>query len=335
MKKIEKHQQRHGFFRWIALALLILTGLAASFIPPVQPDLEAASAEVAGPLFSLPVIGDFYLTNSLIGLVLVDLVIIGLALAVRKILKSGSIPGKSIGGVVIAILEVLFELTEKTAGKWTKKVFPWFATITLTVLVANWLDLIPGVESVGLLVPSATGSAIKTLIPGVLSTITRQTEGTKLYSLISFVRAPSTNLNFTIALSLIAVISIQAMGLRYRGLSYLKRFFNVSNLFSKPGLGVMDFLVSILELISEFAKIVSFAFRLFGNVFAGMVLIALSGTLLPVLGQSGVLLFELFMGLIQALVFGLLTMVFMSQAMRSEEQEETPKDELPIPVVEG
>ena len=97
----------------------------------------------------------------------------------------------------------------------------------------------------------------------------------------------------------------------------------------------MDFLVSILELISEFAKIVSFAFRLFGNVFAGMVLIALSGTLLPVFGQSGVLLFELFMGLIQALVFGLLTMVFMSQAMHSEEQEETPKDELPIPVVEG
>lgn len=334
MKKIEKRQHRHGFFRWIALALLVLTGLAAFFIPPVQPDIKAASAEVAGPLFSLPVIGDFYLTNSLIGMLLVDLIIVGLAWAIRKILKSSSIPGRSISGVIIAILEVLFNLTERTAGKWAKEVFPWFATITLTVLVANLLDLLPGIEGIGLLVPSVSGYVIETLIPGVLSTITRQTNAAQLYSLVTFVRSPSTDLNFTLALGLIAVISIQVMGLRYQGFTYLKRFFNVSTLFSKPGLGIMDFMVSLLELISEFAKIISFTFRLFGSIFAGMVLLALSGTLIPVIGQSGVMLFELFMGLIQALVFGLLTMVFMSQAIRGEEQEETPKDEQRIPVVE-
>ena len=114
---------------------------------------------------------------------------------------------------------------------------------------------------------------------------------------------------------------IQVVGLRAQGPKYLSKFFNLTTIASKPGLGLMDFIVSILELISEFSKILSFAFRLFGNVFAGSVLLFLVGSMLPYL-QSGVLLFEFFIGLIQAIVFGMLTMVFMSMATQGHGGEE-------------
>jgi len=85
---------------------------------------------------------------------------------------------------------------------------------------------------------------------------------------------------------------------------------------------VIDFAVGLLELISEFAKILSFSFRLFGNIFAGSVLLFVIGTLVPVFAQSGFLMLEFFVGLIQAVVFGMLTMVFMSQATESHHGEE-------------
>jgi len=78
----------------------------------------------------------------------------------------------------------------------------------------------------------------------------------------------------------------------------------------------------LLELISEFAKILSFTFRLFGNMFSGMVLVAVVGVMIPVFLPSGLYLFELFIGVIQALVFGMLTMVFMAQATQGHGAEE-------------
>ena len=71
------------------------------------------------------------------------------------------------------------------------------------------------------------------------------------------------------------MVAIQVIGFKAQGRRYLLKFFNVTNLFKKPFFGVMDFLVGILELISEFAKVLSFAFRLFGNMFAGAVLLFL------------------------------------------------------------
>jgi F-type H+-transporting ATPase subunit a len=76
---------------------------------------------------------------------------------------------------------------------------------------------------------------------------------------------------------------------------------------------LIDFLVGLLELVSDFSKILSFSFRLFGNIFAGSVLLFVMGTLLPII-QSGFLLLEFAVGLIQAVIFGMLTMVFMSMA---------------------
>ncbi len=95
----------------------------------------------------------------------------------------------------------------------------------------------------------------------------------------------------------------------------------------QPELGIfdifmplLDLIVGLLELVAEFAKILSFSFRLFGNIFAGSVLLFVIGTLIPVFVQSGVLLFEIFVGVIQAAVFGMLTLVFMTMAVASHEE---------------
>jgi len=143
--------------------------------------------------------------------------------------------------------------------------------------------------------------------------------------LIPFLRGVSTDLNFTTALALIAVFMIQVIGVQANGARYFEKFINVRNIFKKPLFGVIDFIVGLLELISEIAKILSFTFRLFGNMFSGMVLLAVVGVLIPVFMPSGLMLFELFIGVIQALVFGMLTMVFMAQATQGHGAEEEHK----------
>jgi F-type H+-transporting ATPase subunit a len=124
----------------------------------------------------------------------------------------------------------------------------------------------------------------------------------------------STDLNFTVALALISVLMTQVMGVRALGVSYFTKFINVGGVFKRPVFGIIDFGVGLLELVSELSKLLSFSFRLFGNIFAGSVLLFVIGTLVPVFVQSLFLGLEFFVGLIQAVVFGMLTMVFMAQA---------------------
>lgn len=128
-----------------------------------------------------------------------------------------------------------------------------------------------------------------------------------------FVRVPSTDLNTTLGLALCAIVMIQLAGFRALGPGYLVKFFNFTTLLKSP-LGGIDLAVSLLELIGEFAKILSFAFRLLGNVFAGSVLLFVMTFLVPVLVPWPFFLLEFFVGLIQALVFGLLTAIFMALA---------------------
>ena len=198
-------------------------------------------------------------------------------------------------------------------------IFPWFATIMFYVLVANLLKLIPGFESVGVLHHVGEGHAIKPLA-GNWNLITSE-HGE--YILAPFFRGISVDLNFTAALALIAVVMIQVIGFRAQGAGYLSKFFNTRRMFKVPFFGAMDFLVGLLELISELSKILSFAFRLFGNMFAGIVLVAIVAGLLGKFSilPAMVMLFELFVGVIQAFVFGMLTMVFMAQATQGHGEE--------------
>lgn len=147
------------------------------------------------------------------------------------------------------------------------------------------------------------------------------------WTIVPIFRPGATDLNYTLAFALIAMAMVQYYGIKYLGVrGYLAKFFP----FIAPGFGkqvaknpikAIDPAVGLLELISEISKIISFAFRLLGNIFAGMVLLFVMAFLLPI---ANVVFFglEFFVGLIQALVFGLLMLIFMVSATESHHGDE-------------
>jgi F-type H+-transporting ATPase subunit a len=318
---VSETPKKRVWARWVVLAAIIFglylfTGFfgIGLGIKPIMPHVYLPGEKLSEtPLFG---IAGFYPTNTLIGLILADIIVLLLAVGVSRGVAGGKQVLTGISGAVEGLIEMLYGITESTAGKWTKQIFPWFATITLLVLAANWSGLIPGNETIGLVHEYKNGHPLVEV--GGMKTIWEggagiPAEGEK-YAIIPFLRPVSTDLNFTFALAVVAVVMVQVFGFRSQGMGYLTKFWNTKTLFSKPIFGVIDFGVGILELVSEFSKILSFAFRLFGNMFAGAVLLFVIGSLVPVFAQSMFYLLEFFIGLIQAIVFGMLTMVFMAQA---------------------
>ncbi|MEK7094293.1 MAG: F0F1 ATP synthase subunit A [Patescibacteria group bacterium] len=235
------------------------------------------------PLFQSVV---FPFTNSLLlGVIVVGLLFI-LGLVLKK--KLALVPGTG-QSITETGLESLLGLMDSVLGNRHKseRYLPLIATIFVMVMTANWLGLLPGVGSIG--------------IKGE-------------HGFIPFFRAPSADLNFTLAIAIISVVATHILAIKELGVgSHAKKFFN----FSSPIL----FFVGILELVSEFAKIVSFSFRLFGNVFAGEVLLIIIGFLAPYVAPVPFLFLEIFVGFIQAFVFAMLTLVFVAIATTSHEGE--------------
>jgi F-type H+-transporting ATPase subunit a len=128
--------------------------------------------------------------------------------------------------------------------------------------------------------------------------------------LVPYLRAPSADLNMTLALGLISVVLIQYFGLKSLGLGYLTRFFNFRE-------GPMFTVIGFIELISEFIRVISFAFRLFGNIFAGEVVLVVLAHLFPYMLPLPFYGFEVFVALMQAVIFSVLTLVFMSMATQA------------------
>jgi F-type H+-transporting ATPase subunit a len=238
----------------------------------------------AEKLFS---IGSFPVTNAFLIGFLVSIFLIVVMQKVRKHLKQ--VP-RGVQNLVEVVFEALLDLVESVTQdkKQARQFFPLIATIFLFVLIANWAGLLPGLGTVGL-AHMKDGHA--TIVP--------------------FLRSTSADLNFTIALSLIAVFTVQFTGIAALGIAkYGKKFF-VSP-FQKPyGIGMA---VGILELVSELGKIISFTFRLFGNVFAGEVLLTVMLHLVPYLIPLPFMFLEVFVGFIQAVVFAMLTLVFLKMA---------------------
>jgi F-type H+-transporting ATPase subunit a len=314
----KKKGWRWGTNRWIVLALIIAGFVGAKyFFSPVRPFVQLPAEHwMEQPLFSLTGIGDFYLTNTLVALFVVDILVILLAFFFNRAVRKGDLALQGIPGALEALLEYLYNMTESTAGKWAWTIFPWFASITILVLCANWMELIPGVDSIGIIEKAkAGGFGIQHLGP-LFTTLVNPalTEGG--YQLVPFVRVVSTDLNFTVALAIIAVIAVQVVGIQAQGMQYFTKFWNVKTFFSRPIFGVIDWGVGLLELVSEISKVLSFAFRLFGNIFAGSVLLFVMGSLLGSIAifPSMFYMLEFLVGAIQAIVFGLLTMTFMAQA---------------------
>jgi F-type H+-transporting ATPase subunit a len=234
-------------------------------------------------------IGSFPVTNAVLLAFIVLIVLTILAIVLKSKLKM--IPN-ALQNVAELVMEGALDLMDSVLGsrKTSEKYLPIVFTIFLFVLFSNWFGLIPGVGSVTIM-NSATGGAAVPLL-----------------------RSPASDLNFTLALALIAVTMINIFGIAAIGIrARFSVFFN----FESP----LKFFVGILELISEFARIISFTFRLFGNVFAGEVLLAIMALLVPYLVPLPFMFLEIFVGFIQAFIFGMLTLVFVALAVTPHEGE--------------
>ncbi len=228
-------------------------------------------------------IAGFSITNSLLMSWLVAAVLIVMALVLSK--RFNLVPSYLQNALEI-LVEKFIGLMESIMGSRDKaeKYAPLVATFFLFILISNWLGVFPGVGSIG---------------------IFEEHEGQRIF--VPLFRSPASDLNFTLILAIVAVLSVNILGARAIGIGrHLSKFFSFK--------GPIDFFVGILEFISEFARMISFAFRLFGNVFAGEVLLIIMAFLAPIGAPIPFLMLEFFVGFIQALVFTMLTVVFLSIA---------------------
>jgi len=323
-----EQEKRRPWRRWVVLALMIFGFWIGgeNLFPAVQPEIVVAAEK----LIEEPIVGNFlglgplYLVNTLPTLAITIVLLVVISFFTNRSLKKSAqtdLVPRGIGNLMEAILEMLYNLTEGSAGtKYARMIFPWFATIMVYVLFANLLKLVPGFESIGVLHPHGGEHGAAQALHGWYIF---DAELSHDYVLAPFLRGISVDLNFTFSLALISVVMIQVVGFRAQGFAYLSKFFNTKRMFKVPFFGAMDFLVGLLELISEISKILSFAFRLFGNMFAGIVLVSIVAGLLGNISilPAMIMMFELFVGVIQAFVFGMLTMVFMAQATQGHGDE--------------
>lgn len=234
----------------------------------------------AEPVFH---IGSFPVTNTLLtSWIAILLLLIG-GLVLRKRMKD--VP-RGFQNVIETMFESMLSVMDSITGnrEQTKMFFPLIATLFLFILLANWLGLVPGFGTIGL----------------------REVhEGKNI--IVPFLRSTNSDLNMTLGMAIVSVLAIQIFGVILIGaVKYSKRFFNFSN-------PIMTF-VGLIELVSEVAKLLSFSFRLFGNVFAGEVLLVVISSLVPYIVPLPFYFLELFVGFIQAMVFAMLTLVFLKVA---------------------
>ena len=224
-------------------------------------------------------IGVFPITNALLlgAVSFLGLSFIGVAFRGRLAL----VPDKFQNAVELGFEGLLdFVDTILNDRRKTEKYFPLIATVFFFILFSNWLGILPGVGSL----------------------LYKNSE-----AFVPLFRSPASDLNLTIALALIAVFSVNILGAVAIGaIKHASKFFSIKS--------PIDFFVGLLEFISEIAKIISFSFRLFGNVFAGEVLLTIIVFLVPYFIPLPFLALEVFVGFIQAFVFAMLVTVFIGMA---------------------
>ena len=234
-------------------------------------------AEHLGSVFGFPI------TNSLIMAWLVMILLIGLAYIFGRSLSL--VPGKLQAGVEWAFEGALAYMTEVLGSeKLARRFFPLIATIFLFVAFINELEFFPGVGSIGF---------------------------THASEFLPLLRAPTTDLNFTLALAFIAFIVIEITGVVVLGFfKYARKYVNLKS--------PVGFVIGLIELVSNLGRLVSFSFRLFGNIFAGEVMVLVAIFFLPYVLPAPLMGFEMFIGLIQALVFAMLALFFIKLAITEE-----------------
>lgn len=243
----------------------------------------------AEPVFEL---AGFTVTNSLLASVITTILLILVGLTVSKSLKKS--PSR-FRAVVEEFFIFITDLAESMGGKYATRFVPLVLTFFFFILVSNWLGLLPGFGSI----------VVERIVHGEHETV-------------PLLRGATADLNTTLALAIVSVFATQFYGIKKLKLSYFKKFID----FSSP----IKFFVGVLESISEFAKVISFSFRLFGNIFAGEVLLAVIVSLIPVIAPLPFFGLEIFVGFIQALVFAMLTLVFVNMATVGHGDSEEHED---------
>lgn len=223
------------------------------------------------------------ITDSIMMMWLVMLVLISLAVLIRyrlKFLPSG------FQNFVEWSLGGMYDFMENVGGKEAKKHFVIFITFFLLILFSNWIGLFMGVIS----------------------------------EKLGFLRAPTTDLNSTAALAISAFVYFEIQGVKAHGFwGYLGHFFNFKAVFKKGAMGLIDFFVGLLHIISELVRPVALALRLFGNIFGGEIVLTVAFLIIKGVFPLPFMLLEFMTGLIQAFVFSTLFLTFTSLNTAHEE----------------
>lgn len=280
----------------VAVAGLMLGGIVDKELE--LPHISLAAEEFEIP-FSLPLLGH-KIPNTLPATLLSMIILIGVAFFATRNMKL--VPSGLQNGVE-AIVELFYNFVEQVAGEQARVFFPLIATFFFFILISNFMGVLPGFGSIG---------------------VWEEHDHHPVF--IPFLRSANAHLSTTIALAIISVGATQYFGLKMLGLPFLGRYFTAKRspreedpeaggfaaAIGKAG-GVMErggnAFAGILELVSEFIKILSFSFRLFGNIFAGEVLLIVVAYLAAFLVSLPFMALELFVGLVQALIFSMLSLV--------------------------
>lgn len=257
----------------------------------------------AEPLFQ---VGNFTVTNSLLtsGIAIVVLLFLGIAFRSRL-----SVVPKKLQSILEMAMEQFLEIFDLVTGSRERsiKFAPFVLSFFFLILINNWLGLIPGVGAIGQV---AMHDGHATFIP--------------------YLRGGTADLNTTLALASIAVVASHVMGVFVvGGWTYLNRFINIKAFLEIPKKIVKEptiilvnpikAFVGVVEIIGEAAKVASLSFRLFGNIFAGEVLLASMSAILAFAVPIPFMFLEIVVGLIQALIFAILVLIYVSISTTAEE----------------
>lgn len=243
-------------------------------------------------------IGSIPVTNTIVNtwIAMVIFLLFGLALRKRISLKPGTLQNWC-----EYFLDLLLGYFDQVTGdrKKTLKFLPIVGSVFFFILLSNWLGIIPG-----------TGSILKGHEP--------------------ILRSANTDLNLTLAMALVSVIGSHIFGFFSVGIfTHLNKFVQIGSViksFRKGPIAILtalvEFVVGLIEIVSELAKVISLSLRLFGNIFAGEVLMTVMLSLVAVIIPTPFMLLELLVGIIQASVFAMLTLVYMTVASAAPHEAE-------------
>lgn len=218
-------------------------------------------------------IAGFPFTNAVLVTLLVDIIIIAFIIAIYK--KVSLRPG-NLQNAAEAVIDFFYNTIENIAGKRAEYIYPWATAFFIFIVISNIIALFPGFETIRVFTQGSGES------------------GVPLF------RSATSDLNTTLALAAVSVFATHFLSIKYTGIkSYISRFFSFK-------MFPIFLFVGMLELVNEISKLISFSFRLFGNIFAGEIVLATTYYFFPFLAL------ELLVALIQALVFAMLTISFMS-----------------------